>query len=475
MFRVRRRFATRLSAALATTGLLAAGAIATAAPAAADEQNPGGATATLANNGALLKEESGSAIIELGGKERTVGAGLFQLDVDGGGSLKTYCIDIFTGTKPGAKYRETSWEQSSLQGNKDAGKILWILKNSYPQVNDLAKLADAADVPSLNAKQAAAGTQVAIWRLSDHVKVKAADESANKLADYLEKNAQTLQEPKASLALEPAAVSGKAGEKLGPIKVSTSASNATVALDQAAAGKGVKVVDKDGKPVTSAVNGSELYLDVPADAPEGSATLTVKVTTELSVGRAFTSIGVKSQTQILAGTSASTVEATATANWGAADHKGPLPAVTAEKNCVKGGLDITVDNTKGTQEFVFSLGGKEHTIGAGKSETVFLPVKEDEAYKVEISLPDGGKEVFEGVLDCKTESTTGATTGGGEPSSEPSPASAGGSSGDTTGPDLAETGSSSATPVIAGIAVALVVVGGAAVFLLRKRKSAASE
>jgi LPXTG-motif cell wall-anchored protein len=37
--------------------------------------------------------------------------------------------------------------------------------------------------------------------------------------------------------------------------------------------------------------------------------------------------------------------------------------------------------------------------------------------------------------------------------------------------DLAETGSSNATPMIAGIAIALVVIGGGAVFLVRKKKA----
>lgn len=468
MFRVRRRVRTRLSAALVATGFLAAGAIATAAPAAADDQNPGGATAVL---GGLTT--SGPAVIHGADGDNEVSAGLFSLQVNGGGSLQTYCIDIHNPTQKNANYQETPWGQSSLHDNADAGKIHWILQNSYPQVDDLAKLAADAEAGSLTKEQAAAGTQVAIWRFSDHVDVEAKDGSAEKLADYLEENAKSVEEPKASLTLDPAAVSGKAGEKLGPVKVNTSASNASVAVDAASFAKKVAVVDKDGKPMTSAVNGDELFFDVPADAAEGSATLTVKATTTVPVGRVFTGVGQHkgSQTQILAGSSASTVEANATANWAAADDKGPLPAVTSEKNCTEGGVDITVDNTKGDEEFVFNLGDKEYKIAAGKAETVLFPVKEDEAYKVEITMPDGTKKVFEGILDCKTDSTSGG--GGDEPSSEPTPASVGGSSeGSTGGGDLAETGSSSATPVIAGVAVALVLVGGGAVFFLRKRKSA---
>ena len=71
-------------------------------------------------------------------------------------------------TQRDAKYQETAWSGTSLGTNKDAGKIRWILQNSYPQVNDLAALAAKAGVQGgLTEQDAAAGTQVAIWRYSD--------------------------------------------------------------------------------------------------------------------------------------------------------------------------------------------------------------------------------------------------------------------------------------------------------------------
>ncbi|MCZ2523267.1 MULTISPECIES: Cys-Gln thioester bond-forming surface protein [Streptomyces] len=467
MFRVRRRAAARLSAAMLVTSLAVAGSVATAGSAAAEDgQNPSsGATAKL--NGLKIADDA-----KLEGKP--VKAGLFEMAVDNGGTLQSYCIDAHTPTVKDARYQEVAWDQSSLHNNADAGKIHWILKNSYPQVNDLGALAKAAGAGSLTEKQAAAGTQVAIWRFSDHLKAEAVNEDAEKLADYLESKAQDIAEPATSLSLSTAAVSGKAGEKLGPITVSTNAGSATVAT----AAEGVKVVDGSGNPVTSAVNGTELFFDVPEDAPAGTASLTVKATTKLSVGRAFTGIGVKTQTQILAGSSDSTVEATATATWGEKEHTGPVLAAESVKNCAKGGVDVKVTNS-GDQPGEFTVGGEKHTVEAGKDVTVTVPVKEDAEYTIEVTGPNGFTETFTGILDCETageETTggsTGATTGGEspEPSSAPSPASAGGSDA-TTGGDLAETGGSSATPVIAGIAVALVVVGGATVFLIRKRKSA---
>jgi LPXTG-motif cell wall-anchored protein len=239
-------------------------------------------------------------------------------------------------------------------------------------------------------------------------------------------------------------------------------------------------VDQDGKPVTTVSDGSKLFFDVPADAAAGSTSLTVTATTKLPVGRAFTGVDSTSQVQILAGSSDSTVTATATGTWA---KKGAIPAVSAEVDCAKSGVDVTASN-QGDEDFTFTLAGKEYTVAPGKSETITVPVGEDQAYKISITGPNGFAKTFEGVLDCKT---AGSGSGGSAtPSSTPSPVPTGGTTGSTTGSatgsttgsttggNLAETGSSSATPVIAGVAIALVVIGGGAVFLLRKKKPAAT-
>ncbi|MFF3734326.1 LAETG motif-containing sortase-dependent surface protein [Streptomyces sp. NPDC002476] len=456
----------RLAASVVASGLVMAGAFVGAGSAVADEapQHQGGAAAVL--DGLKTYDR---AVLHAGGRNQQLPAGVFEMTVDGGGKLKTYCIDIHNPTQDRAKYLETPWDQTSLGANKNAGKIRWILEHSYPKVDNLAALAEEAGTGPLTEKTAAAGTQVAIWRYSDNVDVEATDAAAEKLADWLEKSAADQAEPKASLVLDPAAVSGKSGERLGPITVHTNAGQATVTPPVDAA-SGVKVTDKSGKPVTSAVNGGELYFDVPAGAADGSASLTVQATTSVPVGRAFAS-ATKSQTMILAGSSDSTVSATATATWA---EQGAIPAVSAEKNCAKGGVDITASN-KGDEAFTFELAGKKHTVEAGKSETVTVPVAEDQAYDITVTGPEGFSKTFKGVLDCKTSSSgTGGAGGNGghetQTEGQPAPATSGGGSTGSAG-DLAETGGSSATPVIAGVAIALVVVGGGAVFLLRKRKA----
>ncbi|MEU4092987.1 LAETG motif-containing sortase-dependent surface protein [Streptomyces sp. NPDC026673] len=469
MFTVRRRGAARLAVAMVASGLLAAGSIAVAGSAIADDATPTapGASATL---GGLKTFDK--AVINEGGKTKNVLAGLFEMSVDGGGTIQTYCIDLHNPTQGKAAYKEVSWDESSLHDNKDAGKINWILQNSYPQVNDLAALQKTAELSGkLTEKLAAAGTQVAIWRFSDKADVTAADPVAEQLADWLQEHAENLEEPAASLTLDPPAVSGKAGDLLGPITVHTNASSVQVNLAPGAPAN-VKITNKDGGvlPADGVKDGATLYFDVPVGTPDGTTSLTASANTKLPVGRAFTGVDSTTQVQILAGSSDSSVSATATGTWAA---KGPIPAVSAEVNCAKNGLDVTAAN-EGDQPFTFTLADKEYTVEAGKSETITVPVAEDQHYKVTITGPEGFTKTFEGVLDCQT-----AGDGGSTPSSSPSPATAGGSSegtGDTgsTGGDLAETGSSSATPVIAGIAIALVVVGGGAVFLLRKKKAAPS-
>ncbi|MFI5687127.1 Cys-Gln thioester bond-forming surface protein [Streptomyces sp. NPDC051636] len=448
----------RLATAALVGGLAAAGVLTGAGAATAGEapQHQGGATATI---GGL--KTYGDAVIHEDGGEQRVSAGLFEMSVEGGGTLHTYCVDLDNPTQKDAKYQETPWSATSLGTNKDAGKIRWILQNSYPQVNDLAALADRAGAHGLTEQDAAAGTQVAIWRYSDGADVDAVDPQAEKLADYLVKSARSVAEPEASLTLDPPAVSGRPGGLLGPVTVHTNARSVTVTPPADAAITGVRIVDKTGKPVTSASDGSRLFFDVPEKAADGSAELTVQASTTVPVGRAFTSDS-RSQTQILAGSSESTVSAPAAADWAA---KGAIPALWARENCARGSLDITGTNT-GDKPFTFSLMETDYTIPEGTSRTVTIPLQEDQAYDFTITGPNGFEQRFTGVLDCKPQS---AETGDAvQTLSEPSPASVGGTAGDT---NLAATGGSSVTPLIAGVAIGLVVIGGGVLVLLRRRET----
>ncbi|MFF8377116.1 LAETG motif-containing sortase-dependent surface protein [Streptomyces sp. NPDC015661] len=471
MFSVRGRGVARLAATILVSGLVATGAIATAGPALADDGAPGTGGVT-AKFGGMTDDAGAVEITEKDGEKWPVNGGLFKMEVEGGGTLFTYCIDLRTAAQRDFDYKEVGWDESSLHNNANAGKILWILEHAYPKLS--AETLGGTVGVDLSKQEAAAGTQAAIWTLSDNVVATPKDEDAEKLKEYLLEKAVELNEPTASLSLSPATVAGKAGEKLGPITVTTNATAKLAAAPGAPAG--VQIVDEAGKPVTEAKNGDKVYFDVPAGTADGTAELTAEATTKVSLGRAFVSIDGPSQTLILAGSSDSTVTAKASATWA---KKGAVPSVSVAKDCAKGGLEVIASN-KGDEAWTFDLKGTSYTVAAGETKTIAVPLAEDEAYKFTITGPNGFEETFEGVLDCKTAtpgpkpSETPSTT----PSATPStPSTTGGTTGDTTGTttgggDLAETGGSSATPMIAGIAAALVVIGGGAVFFLRKKKTA---
>ncbi|MEW2618908.1 TQXA domain-containing protein [Streptomyces sp. NPDC048106] len=445
-----------MAATATVSGLVAAGVLSGAGTAAADvtPQTEGGASATLDG----LKT-FGEAVVHGAGGDQRVSAGLFEMSVDGGGTLQTYGVDLHSPVQRDARYQETSWSGTSLGTNRDAGRIRWILQHSYPQVNDLAALARRAGVRGLTEQDAAAGTQVAIWRYSDHAKVDAVDPGAQKLAGYLQRHARSAAEPGASLTLDPSAVSGRPGAVVGPVTVHTNAGAVAVIPPADAATSGVRITDKTGKPLTTAKNGSRIYFDIPKDAADGSARLTVQASTTVPVGRALASDS-RGQTQILAGSSESAVSASATADWAA---QGAIPAVSARKDCAKGAVDITAVN-KGDQPFTFRLTGTDHTVPAGATRTTAVPVQEDQSYDFTITGPNGFSRRFTGVLDCEIQGTivsktTTQTVGEPSPLATPTP--------DDT--DLAATGGSALTPLIAGAAIGLVVIGGAVLVILRRR------
>ncbi|MFE7129546.1 TQXA domain-containing protein [Streptomyces sp. NPDC057638] len=461
---VRRGVAAALVSGLTLGGSLA-GATGAAALGGGGEagRHQGGAVATLGGMAAFDR-----AVVRAGGKSQGISAGLFEMTVDGGGRLKTYGVDMHNPAQDQARYQETGWRETSLATNPNAGRIRWILQNSYPQVDDLVALAKRAGSGPLTQRTAAAGTQVAIWRYSDNADVDALDPAAEKLADWLEREAVNLPEPQASLALEPGAVAGRAGGRIGPVTIRTDADVVTLAppVDATTAG-GMSVTDADGKALDTAADGGRVHLAVPAGTPDGMAEVTAHATTPVPVGRAFAAADSTSQTQILAVSSEATVSATASVTWA---EGGALPALSARENCVRRAVEIRAEN-RGQAPVTFELAGAEHTVAAGRSTTVTVPVAEDQTYSLTVSGAGGLNRTFPGVLDCQITgpaapaSAVGTQTGG----ATPIPGSAGRPPvGLET--DLAATGGSRATPMIAGIAVTLVVIGGGAVLLLRDRK-----
>ncbi|MFJ5634461.1 TQXA domain-containing protein [Streptomyces goshikiensis] len=382
-----------LAVALLAAALAAAPGAQAVADAAPAGRAPEGARAVLDG----LKTYGQAVVRTKDGAVRQIPAGLYEMRVDGGGMLQTYGVGAAGYAQPQARYTESGWGASPLAENGDAGRIRWVLEHSYPQLNDLAGLAKAAGAGALTAESAAAGTQVAIWRLAEGAQVEASDPAAEKLADYLQHAAGRLPEPPASLGLEPGEVSGEVsgpvGSRLGPVTVRTGAQSVSVTPDAAATAMGVRVVDAEGRPLTTAGNGTRLYFEVPVGTPDGSASVTVQGSTKVPVGRVFTS-GIPAQAQIVAGSSESATTVTAKAMW--------------PKQRAAGSAGGT--------------GGETATMGELSAP---VPVAPAAAGAASEETPDGER--------------------------------------------LAVSGSSAATPVIASLAVGLVVLGGMVVLLLRRR------
>ena len=456
MFRVRGTQIARLSAALLVTGMVAAGTLAAAGTASADSNSDVATLGNFIHSGPV--EISGPQ-----GNEKAEG-GTVVLNLDHQ-TLAVYCIDLYHDTHAGVKYSETDWNKSTLSGNPNAGKIQWILNNSYPDLT-VSQVESATGIQGLNDDSAAAATQAAIWHFSDNVTATPSGKAAQALTDWLEQNATTTSEPAPSLQLSPSSVAGKSGEKIGPVTVTTSANSVNLQLS---APSGVSVVDAKGQPATTAVNGEQLFFDVPAGADAASAQLTASTTTTVPVGRAFAAVDGTSQTMILAGSAPVSVNATSSAQWA---PKGVIPAANATASCTKGGVEVTLSNA-GDQPWTTTVGGQSVTVQGGATTTVLVKVAEGAAYDITVTGPNGFSKEFKGALECQPTTPGTPTASPSSTASAPAtvPTSSGSASPTPGGGSLASTGGGSDAPLLGGVGAALIIVGGGAVFLFRRRRS----
>ncbi|MDI2124951.1 Cys-Gln thioester bond-forming surface protein [Yinghuangia seranimata] len=411
---------------------------------------------------------------------------LMQLKADGG-AVKVYCIDRATVVRPSSEYREASWSDSWLSDSERTRKITWVLNNSYPKIDDLDKVAGQAGIAKggLDVREAVAATQAAVWHFSNGAQLPDTDNQGArqsgdvlKLYTYLTGAGNTgLNEPKPSLTLDPEKAQGTPGDKpIGPLKVTTNAVGKVSVKVKGTAPQGVSLVGKDGKPVTEAANGTELYAKVPAGTPAGSLEVTAQTTAAVGIGRVFVGKDRK-DTQTLIAAGPSEVNANASGSFVWAPKPKPVPHAAAAVDCAEGGLVVSLTNTGGAPAD-FRIGDTTVTVPAGGSKKHTVKVAEDADYSVTVTGPDGFSETFAGKRDCQTPPPVvnepvpnpdlPAEPLDGHPTT-PVPATPG----PEATPHLAQTGGSdSATTLIGSIAGALLLAGGGAVFLVRRRKSA---
>ena len=250
-----------------------------------------------------------------------------------------YCVELPTDLKDGDHLKEAPWGTHPNKNSKfpqNAGKVLWILTNSFPglEMKDVkAKWGD-----QFSKEETIAATQTAIWHFTDGAELDMGDNrnSADvktlytKLIEQAEKN-EIKDQPKPSLEIEPASQSGKSGEKIGPFKVTTTASEVKLTADLP---EGVTITDAAGNPLAVQKKGdklavagtgdkvSEFFVNVPAGTPTGNASFKLSAEATLQIGRLFvakdkasTGDDQKAQSLVVAQPSKAKVEKEAKVDW----------------------------------------------------------------------------------------------------------------------------------------------------------------
>ncbi|MEU8762991.1 thioester domain-containing protein [Streptomyces sp. NPDC048659] len=275
-------------------------------------------------------------VTQSGGPGDEVSGGLIELRSDDGGPVFGYSLHVREELKDGTGYRVGARSDvPTLKGNRDAAKVDWTVRHGYPAVpkEDLGRTLGR----ELSEEGAAAGTQAAVWRLTDHVQAVPEDPAGAALADYLVAHAVDVPEYFPVLFLDPDTVTGAAGSLLGPLTLGTAGDRATAALDPAAVAAGVTLTDAEGKALSDASGKltapirveESLFVKVPADARQGGATISLAGLVPTTAGAKYIDTGGRSVPLILAlGDIPYTNQAKATWTGGAEPSPTPTPTPT---------------------------------------------------------------------------------------------------------------------------------------------------
>ncbi|PRX47799.1 LPXTG-motif cell wall-anchored protein/TQXA domain-containing protein [Prauserella shujinwangii] len=322
----KRSVLTRAGAAVVGASLAVLGA---ALPASADEPNDAKGTVLKS------KQDIKGYAANVNGMSDTP-TSLIGLKLDQGNTLRMYCVQIEVNIRRGGTMIETPWDQYPDQGSpfhKNRDKINWVLQHGYPAV-DTAALAETLGADSLHdglsKKEAITGTQAAIWHFSDGKDLNRpnassgndeADKDVLALYDYLtgEEN-KGVGEPAPTLELAPESLTGEAGSRIGPFTVSTTGKVSELKKNLP---EGTTLTDADGNELSTEdiADGSEIYVDVPAEAAKGDGTFEITATGHVNTGRLFVGENYaekEAQSLIVAQSEKVTLTAQAGAEWEAA-------------------------------------------------------------------------------------------------------------------------------------------------------------
>lgn len=230
---------------------------------------------------------------------RTVEAkviGLIPEGSDEDDALLTYCIDIHTALDEDSSYMEGTWEESEVPNLE---LVRWVLLNGFPNASD-EELFDAAGVTEGDdwdeeeaGLVAYAGTQAAVWNLTDSFELDLDDpiqedesDAAAAIVDiyeYLVDNATELPDPSEYfIELDGFDDARFEDGRFGPYWINSTAGD--VALEA----EGGSLELEDGSPATEVADGEDFYISLDEGVTDivlgGSASF------DLPVGRVFMAI-----------------------------------------------------------------------------------------------------------------------------------------------------------------------------------------
>lgn len=274
--------------------------------------------------------------VNLGENHRNLTAKLFAFKLDDGTKLQMYCVEINTDITKGDML-EQPWDEypdADSPFHEGREEINWVLHHGYP-AKGADKLTEELTAKGLtfndgiNTQEAITATQAAVWHYSDGVDIDvddaltggntAAEADVVALYQYLTgaENVGIGDQPTPALQVSPTELAGEAGTRIGPFTVNTNGEVQGLASDLP---EGVKITDLDGVELDASTikNGTQVYLDVPADAAEGEGGFELTATASVDTGRLFVGENYEenpTQSLIVATAESSEIVARGAATW----------------------------------------------------------------------------------------------------------------------------------------------------------------
>ncbi|MGW6443504.1 thioester domain-containing protein [Lentzea sp. NPDC055074] len=301
-------------------------------------------------------------------------------------NVLAYCVELPTPLEDGDVLKEVPWDKHPNPNTKfkgdNPGKVLWILNRSYPNksVNDIKK---TFGIDKLDKQDVIAATQAALWHFSDNAELdvdnKKNDAEVVALYKKFVADAKVEDAPKPTLTIDPESKSGKPGEKIGPFKVTTTATEVKLTANLP---EGVTVVDAQGNPlvvqqkadgvtVKGTENISEFFVNVPAGAKDGQADFKLSAEAEIALGRLFVASNKDSknvaQSLVVAQPQKAKVEKLGKADWKAGVVPTTTTTTTATTTTTTTVPETTPSTTSSTPANPAPGGGEDDLASTGAS------------------------------------------------------------------------------------------------------------